>query len=208
MIVFNDGERSAGILVDQVLDIAEETVTIRQQTARPGLLGSAVVGGKVTDFLDLHFVLENAVQNWFGEGPGRLRSASVLVADGSSFSRIMVRNYLEIAGHRVAEASSAGEVLDELERGGIDVVLAAVDLPGADKESLVERMRGQPGQARIPVILLTNPGEQPARPGPGAVAPEDYRMKFDQEAMLRSIEKLATAVNQAEAVPELVGQED
>jgi len=162
----------------------------------------------VTDFVDLHFALEKAVQNWFGEGQDRIRPASVLVADGSSFSRIMIRNYLEIAGHRVVEASSAGEALDELERGGIDVVLAAADLPGVEKESLVEQMRAQPTLARIPVILLTNPGQEPARPEPGAPAPADYQMKFDQEAMLRSIAKLAAAVGEAEPAAELVGQED
>ena len=31
----------------------EETVSIRSRTSRPGLVGSAVVGGHVTDFIDL-----------------------------------------------------------------------------------------------------------------------------------------------------------
>ncbi|MGB9605524.1 MAG: chemotaxis protein CheA, partial [Bryobacteraceae bacterium] len=47
-IVFSDGERSVGVLVDQILDIIEEAVQVRQQSGRAGLLGSAVIGGKVT----------------------------------------------------------------------------------------------------------------------------------------------------------------
>jgi two-component system, chemotaxis family, sensor kinase CheA len=54
VIVFNDGDRSVGVVVDQILDVAEEAVTVRQKSSRKGLLGSAVVGKRVTDFLDLN----------------------------------------------------------------------------------------------------------------------------------------------------------
>ena len=60
VVVFNNGERSMGILVDQILDIVEDQVTVRQAAARQGLLGSAVVGKKVTDLLDLHAVIQAA----------------------------------------------------------------------------------------------------------------------------------------------------
>ena len=60
VIVFNDGDRSVGMVVDQILDVAEEAVTVRQKSARKGLLGSAVVGKRVTDFLDLNDVIHAA----------------------------------------------------------------------------------------------------------------------------------------------------
>jgi two-component system chemotaxis sensor kinase CheA len=63
VIVFNDGDRSVGMIVDQILDIAEEEVTVRQKSSRHGLLGSAVVGGRVTDFLDLNPVI-GAAEGW------------------------------------------------------------------------------------------------------------------------------------------------
>jgi two-component system, chemotaxis family, sensor kinase CheA len=63
VIVFNDGDRSVGMIVDQILDIAEEEITVRQKSSRHGLLGSAVVGGRVTDFLDLNPVI-CAAEGW------------------------------------------------------------------------------------------------------------------------------------------------
>jgi two-component system, chemotaxis family, sensor kinase CheA len=63
VIVFNDGDRSVGMIVDQILDIAEEEVTVHQKSNRHGLLGSAVVGGRVTDFLDLNPVI-CAAEGW------------------------------------------------------------------------------------------------------------------------------------------------
>jgi two-component system chemotaxis sensor kinase CheA len=57
VIVFADGEKRIGLMVDQILDIVQDSVTIRKATAEAGLLGSAVVAGKVTDFLDLSWVI-------------------------------------------------------------------------------------------------------------------------------------------------------
>jgi two-component system chemotaxis sensor kinase CheA len=64
VVVFNDGDRSVGMVVDQILDVAEEAVTVRQKSSRKGLLGSAVVGKRVTDFLDLNEVIQRAAGNW------------------------------------------------------------------------------------------------------------------------------------------------
>ncbi|MBK7859249.1 MAG: chemotaxis protein CheW [Archangiaceae bacterium] len=53
VIVYSSGERSVGFVVEQVLDIVEETVRVERVSARPGVLGAAVVQGRVTDFLDV-----------------------------------------------------------------------------------------------------------------------------------------------------------
>jgi two-component system chemotaxis sensor kinase CheA len=57
VVVFNDGDRSVGMVIDQILDVAEEAITVRKKSNRKGLLGSAVVGNRVTDFLDLNEVV-------------------------------------------------------------------------------------------------------------------------------------------------------
>ena len=207
VIVFDDGNRSIGILVDQIVDIAEETVSVRQQTGRAGLLGSAVVGDHVTDFLDLRAVIEKALGDWSGEGDRRAASVSVLVAEGSSFTRTLVRGYLEMGGYRVVEAASVDEALEELEQRQIHVALVALDLPSKGGFDLLERMRRQPALARIPVLALTNLAEEARRPEGREQDFEDYQMKSDREAMLRSVEKLAAAVRTAELTPEPVGEE-
>ncbi|MGA3040064.1 MAG: hybrid sensor histidine kinase/response regulator, partial [Bryobacteraceae bacterium] len=130
VVVFNNKERSIGILVDQILDIVEDHVTIRQATARQGLLGSAVVGKKVTDLLDLHAVIEAADEGWFSSRDAQqANGATIMVAEASPFVRGLVRNSLEMAGYRVIETADAQAALRELERRKIDVVLAGLDLP-------------------------------------------------------------------------------
>jgi two-component system, chemotaxis family, sensor kinase CheA len=60
VVVFNDGDRSVGMVVDQILDAVEESVGVRQKSGRKGLLGSAVVGKRVTDLLDLNEIMQAA----------------------------------------------------------------------------------------------------------------------------------------------------
>src|SRR5580704_9609763 len=106
VVVFNDGERSVGLVVDQILDVAEEAVTVRQKSARKGLLGSAVVGKRVTDFLDLDYVIHGSGANWLQDAGGAANGKIILVAEGSAFSRGLIRSSLDMAGYRVIEAAN------------------------------------------------------------------------------------------------------
>jgi two-component system chemotaxis sensor kinase CheA len=60
-VVYRNGETDIGLVVDEIVDILEDNVGSPMATDRPGLLGSAVVGGLVTDFLDLDAMAQWAV---------------------------------------------------------------------------------------------------------------------------------------------------
>jgi two-component system chemotaxis sensor kinase CheA len=167
-IVFNNGERSIGVVVDQILDIAEEVVTVRQGTARAGLLGSGVVGKQVADFLDLHYVIRNAASDWFRPVATPERNLKILVADPSAFSRGLIRSGLDMAGYSVLEAGDREEAIAVLERDAVDIVVAA--------KGLSDAMSGRAEWRHIPVL-----------------APGD----FEREAMLESIARLAAALTPA-----------
>ena len=169
VIVFSHGERSIGILVDRIVDIVEDQVSVRQSAARHGLLGSAVIGKQVTDLLDLQTVIEAVDDKWFSNQDRRGDQApTILVAEHSPFLRGLVRNSLEMAGYRVVEAAGATAALEELERRKIDVVVAGTDL-AAGGPGLVESMRRTPGLANpgLPVIdgLASEPSAKTMHPG-------------------------------------------
>ena len=99
VIVFNDGDRSVGVVVDQILDVAEEAVTVRQKSGPQRPTGSAVVGKRVTDFLDLNDVIRRCRR---GLVSGQRRAGSgktILVAEASAFSRGLIRSGLDMAGY-------------------------------------------------------------------------------------------------------------
>jgi len=70
VLVFADGERSMGLLVDEIVDAVEERLDIELSAARPGLLGSAVVAGHATDVIDTAYWLSQAWRDWFGGRTG------------------------------------------------------------------------------------------------------------------------------------------
>jgi two-component system, chemotaxis family, sensor kinase CheA len=59
VIVFTRNDGSAvGVIVDRIIDIVQEHVTVRRAVKGRGLLGSAVVGKAVTDLLDVKSIVE------------------------------------------------------------------------------------------------------------------------------------------------------
>jgi two-component system chemotaxis sensor kinase CheA len=211
VVVFNDGDRSVGMVVDQILDIAEEAVTARQKSDRKGLLGSAVVGKRVTDFIDLNDVIQVAAETWYQGKSGLANSKSILIAEGSAFSRGLIRSGLDMAGYRVVEAANLSEAIRGLEQQPVDVVVAALDLPPTGTSALLAAMRLRPEWEAIPVMALVESADQiNGRAGkpPGF---QDCQVKFDREAMLTSLLRLASALTPpaaaVSATEQLVGVE-
>ncbi len=193
VIVFNDGERSVGMIVDQILDVVEDAVTVRQKTSRKGLLGSGVVGKQVADFLDLNYVIRTYAADWFDgarepTAPGR----RVLVSEASAFSRGLIRSGLDMAGYQVIEAANLEEAMLGLEQQAVQVVVTALDLPPGGSSALLEAMRRRPEWKRTPVLTLAESAEQ--RLAQAGRAFEDCQVKFDREAMLESIARLASVL--------------
>jgi two-component system chemotaxis sensor kinase CheA len=152
-IVFMDGGRGVGLVVGEILDIVEDSMAVRKEGRRQGLLGSAVVSGRVTDILDLEAVLESSGQRWLNSG-GDARSATVLVAGASTFTRSLIRSSVEMAGHQVVEAESTREVMDRISRDKIDLVAISADLKQATGGgSLIAMIRKQAGRD-LPVLAL------------------------------------------------------
>ncbi|MGO9896474.1 MAG: chemotaxis protein CheW [Bryobacteraceae bacterium] len=191
VIVFTEGERSIGLVVDQIVDIVEGNIAVRRQGTRRGLLGSAVVAGQVTDFLDLHAVLQAVAPDWFDprrEG-GRWEPApTVLLAEASPLSRGLLRTGLEMAGYRVLEAASTPAALQVLAQHAADLLMASENLPPAGSAELIEAVRNQSREHRLPAICLTTSGAPPEN---GVF--EEYQRKFDWPGMLRSLERLSAA---------------
>ncbi len=206
VIVFNDGDRTVGMVVDQILDVVEETITVRQKSARKGLLGSAVVGKRVTDLLDLNEVIHAVEESWFQGAGGAAGSKTVLVAEGSPFSRGLLRSGLDMAGYRVQEAGSLDEAIREMEQQP-NVVVAAMDLPPKGSSALLAAMHARPEWARIPLLALAETSTQAQSSTVRTAGFEDCQAKFDGNAILQSIARLASAEDFQTTEPMCAGEE-
>ena len=118
VLVFSEDGKSAGVAVDEILDVVEETLDLEMGSERPGVIGSAVIKGKATEVLDIAWHMERA---WAGAPqrapvkPGA-RSA-VLLVEADAFSRRMLAPLLAAAGYDVTVAGGLHEARDAAQMG-------------------------------------------------------------------------------------------
>src|SRR5262249_28922720 len=59
VVVYRGKSQRVGLVVDRILDIAEETLVGRSRAQRAGVLFTAVVQGRVTEFLDIEGIMRS-----------------------------------------------------------------------------------------------------------------------------------------------------
>jgi two-component system, chemotaxis family, sensor kinase CheA len=207
VVVFNDGNSSVGMVVDEILDVTEDAVTVRKGSERNGLLGSAVVGKQVTDFLDLNEVIRAAGGNWFEGINGHADGQKILLADASAFSRAMVRSGLDMAAYVVLEAANLEQAIAQLEQHAVNLVLAALELPPGGSNALLAAMRLRAKWDKIPVVVLAGSAEQVQAAAARAAGFEDCQPKYDRLLVLESVARLVSPAASFAAAPLLVGAE-
>ncbi len=191
VLVFNDGDRSMGLMVDEIVDVVEDRLNIELSGARPGMLGTAVIAGHATDVIDTGYWLTQAWQDWFH---GAAQSANhdmarrVLVVEDSDFFRQLVTPILGAAGYRVTAASSAAEALRLREGGAVfDAIVSDIAMPDMDGLDFARAVRASGPWARLPMIALsacTEPSDIEAGRDAGFT---DYVAKFQREALIASL---------------------
>jgi two-component system chemotaxis sensor kinase CheA len=163
VIVFSEAGRYVGMVVDEILDIVDDHVTIKRASSTFGLLGSGVVGGKITDFVDLAALLtESAAASGESLAMSCKAGQTLILVDQRKISRGIMRSYLEMHGHRVIEFSDLNHAAKAAERIEADVLIISLEsgtLPveGREASNLLKSIRRN-GTREIPIIAVTPPG--------------------------------------------------
>jgi two-component system chemotaxis sensor kinase CheA len=188
VIVFSDGVRSMGLVVDRILDITEGAITVSRPSTTRGLLGSALVADALTDFVDLHALVQLTGDDWIeSAATPSVDAATVLLVEPSLVVREMLRNYLEISGYRVTESTNISDATARLGRGGIDLVVASIHGEYGAGWEMLETVRASERTRHLPVIALANgDGSAKANAGKGLQF-ERIHSAADREGLLESI---------------------
>jgi two-component system chemotaxis sensor kinase CheA len=191
VLVFTEGQRSMGLMVDEILDVVEEPLLIQPGSDRLGYLGSAVIAERVTDVIDTVYWLSHAGGDWFRGD--RKSSASnqkprLLLIDDSTFFRHLVVPALSAAGFDVTAVESPAEALRLRDAGvAFEALISDIEMPEMDGLSFARNVRASGAWMRLPLVALSSRAE-PEDVARGREAGfTDYVAKYDRDALLSSL---------------------
>ena len=76
----------------------------------------------------------------------------VLIADDDKAVRVQLKRMLEKSAHKVIEAGTAEEVLEQAKKQEPDLIIIDVNLPDKEALHLLEELRAESNLARTPVM--------------------------------------------------------
>ena len=123
VIVINNGSQPFGLIVDSILDIVEESLSAVRGSTNQGLLGSAVIGGLVTDILDVTALCKGFTRSWNRSPDHVAYTRCVAFYDPWTLGAETMHMLLDAAGYVPARMRSAVELNEILARGGIDAFI-------------------------------------------------------------------------------------
>jgi two-component system chemotaxis sensor kinase CheA len=191
LLVFAEGDRIMGLMVDEIIDVVEDRLDIELAGARAGLLGTAVIGGQATDVLDTGYWLMQAWQDWFRGVPRQGAAAGqkhILLVDDSEFFRQLMMPTLGAAGFRVTAVGSAAEALRLRDAGTMfDAIVSDIEMPEMDGIQFARAVRAGGPWAALPMLAMTAHSDlETARLGREAGF-TDYVAKFEREVLVASL---------------------
>ena len=191
VLVFTEGQRSMGLMVDEILDVVEEPLVIQPGSDRLGYLGSAVISERVTDVIDTVYWLSHAGGDWF-RGDRRASSSEqkprLLLIDDSPFFRHLVVPALSAAGFDVTAVESPAEAL-RLRDAGVEfeALISDIEMPEMDGLSFARNVRASGAWMRLPMVALSSRAEPDDVARGREAGFTDYVAKYDRDALLSSL---------------------
>jgi len=197
VLVFADGERSMGLIVDEIVDIVEEKLQVQLTSERPGLMGSAIIADKATDVIDAGFFLTQAYKDWFGSSSGEgfeeEKTFRVLLLDDSPFFRNLLTPILSVAGYDVISVEGPNEALALCEAGEMfDVIVSDIEMPGMSGFDFAQTVRAEGSRwENVPLVALSSHSSPRDLERGRQAGFTDYVAKFDRDALLFALQQLS-----------------
>ena len=165
----------------------------------PNVVGATVLGsGHVVPILHIPDLLKSITAGAHAYGGKRSASdiaetvtKSVLLAEDSITSRMLLKGILESAGYRVTTAVDGLDALTTCQKTTFDLIVSDVEMPRMNGFELTTKIRETFG-AHLPVVLVTGLDSRQDRERGIAAGADAYIVKtnFDQSNLLDVVQRL------------------
>ena len=199
LLVFTDGGRSVGLIVDEIVDIVEDRLEIKIASETPGVLGSAIIREQATEIIDVAYFLPLGFADWFHGKQGVARDKKkLLFVDDSAFFRNMLAPVLQAAGYDVTALAGAKEALAMIERGArFDLVVTDIEMPEMDGYALAKALQANVRTAHLPIVALSSSLSGAAVSKSERAGMYAYVAKFDRRGLLQALKTACVELQEA-----------
>jgi two-component system chemotaxis sensor kinase CheA len=200
LLVFVDAGRAMGLIVDEIVDIVEDRLNIEVSSGNPGILGSAVIGGKATEIIDIAHYLPLAYEDWFFRKEMNLAGSKkrLLFVDDSAFFRNMLTPVLKTAGFDVVAVESGAAAIEQIEKDArFSAVVSDIEMPGMDGFELTKALSADPRMAGVPIIALSSHASASIVERGREAGFCDFVAKFDRQGLLAALKQAPQELHRA-----------
>jgi two-component system chemotaxis sensor kinase CheA len=192
-----------GILLSKIIDTESLEIQLDTQTYRDdGIMGTAVVRGRLTLFLDLFRLGDRVAAQSKAVDPATAvadarRRPSILLVEDTQFFRQLVKSYLESQGYAVVIASNGVAGLQALAGQRFDLIVSDIEMPEMDGWRFARAVREDLGLRSVPMLALTTLSSEQDRGRALECGFNELETKLDRESFLartKSLLKDAPAV--------------
>ena len=198
VVVLGHEEQAIAFVVDAVLD---EREVLTKPLVHPlvrvrNVAAAAVLGsGELVPVLHVADLLRSAraLALQSGPEPAPRQQRTVLLAEDSITSRLLLTSILETAGYRVTTAVDGLDAWAKLRSEVFDLLVSDVEMPRLNGFDLTSRVRADQQLAPLPVVLVTALQTPQDEERGWAVGANAYIAKgnFDQNRLLEAVARLA-----------------
>ena len=187
LIILTEGAMTLALAVDDIVDIVEEALDVEVMAGGDAdVIGSAMIGGRATDIVDLaaylpeHLAARSTGARQGGEPATQRR---ILLVEPSDFLREMLSPVLKASGHRLDAFTSADAVGGTLD-GGVAAVLLDLDRDPQAAIAFVATIRERSPATVIGMTTMPTPEIQRVAVAAGI---DLVIGKFDRRALLGAL---------------------
>ncbi len=180
-----------GIIASEVLDVANTDSKLNTESVSGlGMLGSSIIDGKLSIFVDIYSLFESAEPEHFKHTTsGKLLNGKrILLAEDTAFFRHVTIKYLEGAGCEVDFAENGEKAWNMLNSDTkYDMLLTDINMPRLNGIELTKKVRSSSTLKNLPVVACTSLGFERDRELGLSAGIDAYEMKLDKERLVKTI---------------------
>jgi two-component system chemotaxis sensor kinase CheA len=186
--------RPLGILASSIIDTESlpENFTVDAFRA-DGVLGTAILRGRMTLFLDVPRLAEIAESKSKAPAPPASPPSPkgrILLAEDTEFFRVLVAGYLKNENYEVTTAINGAEALRSLEAETFDVVISDIEMPEMDGWTFAQNVRQNAAWNHLPLLALTTLSSAECREKAKRCGFDGFLVKLDRAELLAAVAEM------------------